>query len=187
MSDQLCDHLSFILRRRRGISNSLSELLVICQGGNLAGTALKSPALLFNPNTFVSLESGSAVELRNLGYNTWSGLASPAGHLRSKASWFPQLFSGRERKRCLWEARRGSLNSVFLRTRRATSRASADAGQPRQCAALPRARARPDLLASKRAAERTIRPARRGCRRDSRAREPPAAPGPPPPAGSQSA
>lgn len=56
-------------------------------------------------------------------------------------------------------------------------------GQHLQRAALPRARARPDLLASKRAAERTIGPERRGCRRDSRAREPPAAPGPPPLAG----
>lgn len=64
-----------------------------------------------------------------------------------------------------------------------SGRAARPPGHPLQGAALPRARARPDLLASKRAAERTIGPERRGCRRDARAREPPAAPGPPPPAG----
>lgn len=38
--------------------------------------------------------------------------ADAAGHFRRKASGFPQLFPGRERKRCLWEAPRCSLKGV---------------------------------------------------------------------------
>lgn len=83
------------------ISISLLELLAICQGGNLVGIALKSPDLLFSSVTFVPLESGSAVELQNLGRNTCLCRLTPRAFFRRKASGFPQLFSGREQERSL--------------------------------------------------------------------------------------
>lgn len=162
------------------------ELLAICQAGNLAGIALKTPALLFNPNTFVPLESGSAVELRNLGCNTCLCRLTPRATSDAKLRVSPVV---------PWQRTQALLvGSPAMLSKRCPSGRPCDLrGHLRTRASLadaqrfPRARARPDLLAPKRAAERTIRPARRGCRRDARTRGPPTAPGPPSPAGSRGA